>query len=627
VKPFVSPLVFSCILLAAASLAAQDPLDSSTAGSGAPAAAGASEAIVVTASALSETVESTPAAVTVITRNDIERQEARDVASVLREVPGVIVARTGSSGKATSMFTRGAASTQTLVLWNGIEINNPYFSGYDWGRFSTVGVERIEVVRGPFSALYGSDAMAGVVNVFTAPRKSAFRVDVQRGGQGLQNAAVDGAWVGGTAQISGSYEHRKDDGFDPNDDFSQNSASALAKWTPSQAFDIGIAARHTTYDEGIPFNTNAAATALVPSLHRRQDGRETQVSLPVGFTLGRFVSELTVSDSRRTDNFNDPDDPFIAATSTDSKVRRAHLATHVATSFGTLVAGGEYQRAIVDDVTNFGPNFTGAERTSRSLFVEDRYSHELGAESRLELSAGLRYDRFNLFGSQMSPRAAGAIVTGGHKFRAAYGHGFRAPSLGELYYPFFGNPALTAERSRSFEAGYDRVIGTDGLFSATYFNSRYKQLITFDPTTFVSANIGRVRSDGIELGIQEHATANAYTSLSYTYLHRNEDESTHERLLRRPKHSGSLVLGWRSGSFDTNVAVIRSGARLDTLPVAPFSHVTNAGYTTVDVNLQYRSGRFVPYAKLENATDRKYEEVLGFRSPGRRAIFGLRVTM
>jgi vitamin B12 transporter len=618
VKPFVSPLVFSSLLLLA-------PLATDAQTLAAAPSTISNEEIVVTASALPETVESTPAAVTVITRDDIDRQAARDVADVLRHVPGVIVARSGSAGKATSMFTRGAASTQTLVLWNGIEINNPYFSGYDWGRFSTAGVDRIEVVRGPFSALYGSEAMAGVVNVFTAPRKSALHVDVQRGGEGLQNAVIDGAWVGATALLSGAYEHRQDDGFDPNDDFSQNTASVLAKWSPSRSFNVGIAARHTTYDEGIPFNTNADASALVPSLSRRQDGRETQVSLPVSLTLGRFINELTLSDSRRTDNFEDPEDPFIAGSTTDSKTRRAQLSTRFATPLGTLVAGAEYERAVVNDVTNFGPNFEDARRTSRSVFLEDRYSHPLGADSRLELSVGARYDKFDLFGSQTSPRAAAAVIAGSSKFRAAYGQGFRAPSLGELYFPFFGNPNLTAERSRSFELGYDGAVG-QRFVSITYFNSRYRQLITFDPATFISQNIGRVRSEGIEVGTERQST-NMYTAFSYTYLRRNEDESTHERLARRPKHSGSAVIGYRSGAVDTNIVILRSGARPDTQAVAPFAHVTNGGYTTVDVNLQYRSGRWIPYVKLENATDRKYDEVLGFRSPGRRAIVGLRVAL
>jgi len=222
-----------------------------------------SDRIVVTASDVPETIESTPAAVTVVTRKDIDERAARDVADVLREVPGLAISRTGSAGKATSLFTRGAASTQTLVLWNGIEINNPYFSGYDWGRFSTAGVEQIEVVRGPFSALYGSDAVAGVVNVLTVPSTSGFRAEVQSGGHGLRNGMVDGSWLSGANQLSVALEHRTDDGFAPNDDFRQNSGNAVWRWSPSKTFSFGVAARATSYDLGIPFNLNTTASALV----------------------------------------------------------------------------------------------------------------------------------------------------------------------------------------------------------------------------------------------------------------------------------------------------------------------------------------------------------------------------
>ena len=123
----------------------------------------------------------------------------------------------------------------------------------------------------------------------------------------------------------------------------------------------------------------------------RQDGHETQVSLPIAFTLGRFVNELTFSDSRRRDDFEDPADPFITGSTTDSKTRRAHLSTRFVTPVGTLVAGGEYERAVVNDVTNFGPNFEDARRTSRSFFIEDRYSHEVGAaSSQRGRSGGIR---------------------------------------------------------------------------------------------------------------------------------------------------------------------------------------------------------------------------------------------
>jgi len=582
------------------------------------------DTVVVTASSLPETLQSTPAAVTVITRKDIDERAARDVADVLREVPGLVLARSGSPGKATSLFTRGAASTQTLVMWNGIVLNNPYFSGYDWGRFSTSGVEQIEVVRGPFSALYGSEAMAGVVNVLTTPKSSGIHGDFESGSRGLRNAMVNGAFASESFTAAGNYEHRTDDGFNPNDDFRQNSASANLKWSFSDAFSLGAAARHTSYNLGIPFNTNAAGTALVPSLDRRQNGTETQIAIPATLTLGRFITDLTLSENHRKDDFHDPADPFTTSTSTDAKTRRARLTERFATPAGTIVAGGEYDHDVVNDLTNFGPNFLDKRRTDRSYFVEDRYTHEVAQGSRFELSAGIRNDHFDVFGGQTSPRIAAAIVSGTTKWRAAFGRGFRAPSLGELYYPFFGNPNLSAESNTSYELGYDAALGRDGLFSLTYFNSRYRNLITFDPSTFISGNIGHVRSDGVELGATQHVNANVYTQISYTYLHRDEDESTGLRLARRPKHSGSIAAGYRSGPMDTNVVLLHTGEREDSLAVVPFSRTTNKAYTTIDVNVQYHLSRVVPFVKVENLANEKYEEVVGFASPRRRVILGVK---
>src|SRR6185369_15451673 len=251
----------------------------------------ASEEIVVTASGIPETVESTPAAVTVVTQKEIEQHAARDLADVLREVPGLTISRTGSPGKATSLFTRGANSTHTLVLWNGIEINNPYFAGYDWGRFSTAGVQQVEVVRGPYSALYGSDAVAGVVNVLTNPVKSGVHGDFEAGGHGLRNAMAGADYVTSSTLFSASYEHRNDDGFNANDDFRQNTANLFWRWTADNHFSLGLLGRHTSYDLGIPTNLNAAGTEIIPSPNRRQNGTERQLAIPIGQVIGRFSYE------------------------------------------------------------------------------------------------------------------------------------------------------------------------------------------------------------------------------------------------------------------------------------------------------------------------------------------------
>jgi vitamin B12 transporter len=574
------------------------------------------DTIVVTASALPESVESTPAAVTVVTKSDIDEREARDVADVLRDVPGLTVSRSGSSGHATSLFTRGAASTHTLVMWNGIEINNPYFSGYDWGRFSTAGVEQVEVVRGPYSSLYGSEAVAGVVNVITTPKKSSASGVIEAGGHGLRNGNVEGSLVSASQLVSGSLERREDDGFSANDDFAQTSANALWKWTARPDFSIGLAGRYTTYDLGIPTNLSADLTALVPSLLRRQSGTERQFALPLSQTLGAFSYDLTLSESRNNDRFSDPEDPFGTVSSqTTSATHRARLATRTAAGvFGTFVAGAEWARAEVTDVNNFGPNLDHNRRTEKSLFAEDRFSHAVGSD-RLEVSAGARYDDFDTFGSQVSPRVAAALIAGASKVRAAFGAAFRAPSIGELYFPFSGNRNLNPERSRSGEVGYDFTFTSGAQLSATAFRSTYRDLITFDNATFAFANIGRATAQGVELGASQNF-GSMYGSVSYTWLDKP--------LPRRPRNSGSIFAGYRAGNVDTNIEIARTGARADVLPVLPFGDITDRAYTTVDINVQLHLDRITPFVKLENATDKRYEAVAGYPSPSRRAIIGVR---
>jgi vitamin B12 transporter len=587
----------------------------------------AAEEIVVTASAVPETVATTPASVTVITREEIEDRAARDIADVLREVPGVNVSRTGSSGRTTSLFTRGSNSTHTLVLWNGIEINNPYFSGYDWGRFSTLGVEQVEVVRGPYSALYGSDAVAGVVNILTAPKKSELRVAAESGSHGLRNGQVVASIASKATQFSASLESRTDDGWDENDDFSQKSANVFFKWTAGDHLSIGAIGRYTDYDLGVPFNLNAAGDAILPSLVRRQDGNERQIAIPVSLTFGRVTFDVSAAESRRDDHFEDPEDPFgFVDSDTESLTRRARVSMKVQTGIGTIVGGGEYERAVVDDVNTYGINLQDNRRVEKSLFLEDRFSHEVGDFSRIELSAGLRYDRYDTFGSETSPRLAGAFVFGGNKVRAAYGQSFRAPSVGELYFPFSGNVALQPEKSRSFELGYDRSLGDRGLLSLTAFTGDYEDLIVFDNATFAFSNIGAASSRGVEISAEQSVAEGLSSGFSYTFLDTEED-ATGKQLLRRPRHSGSIHTSYRKGSMETNVILLHNGSREDVLPVAPFARATNKSYTTYDVNVQMHIGKLIPYVKVENLTNEKYEEVLGYSSPQRRMIFGVRYSM
>lgn len=584
---------------------------------------GIKDEIIVTASALPEKVDDTPAAVSVITRKQIESIAALDLADVLRHAPGLTVIRSGSPGKATSIFTRGSNSNHTLVLWNGIEIVNPYFGGFDWGQFSTAGVEQVEIVRGPYSALYGSEAVAGVINVISAPARDSVRFEVQAGGRGLRNGSAFAAHRFGSILASGTVDSTHDDGFARNDFFLRAGAQGLVRWMAANTTALGLLARHSSFRLGVPTNLSADASALVASPLRRQKGWDSEVAIPIDQTLGRFSWNGVVAETRRSDTFTDPDDPFgFTDSRTDITTSRARVTSRTRTAIGTLVAGGEYERASVDDRSNFGTNLAGKRRTEKSLFVEDRLSRSFGSWST-EASAGARYDRFETFGSEVSPRIALALSSAGNKFRLAYGEAFRAPSLSELYSPFGGNRDLKPERTRNTEVGYDRLFRASRL-SATAFRGDYRDLITNSGFTY--ANAGRARSTGLELSLQRDFSERLYTLVSYMYAETKQLQ-TGRALIRRPRHSGSLVAGMHQGAIDANAVVTFAGPRDDIQSVAPFGRIVAPGHAIAGLNVQYHAVRFVPFLKVENATGRHYEEVPGYPSPGRRVLAGLRFTM
>jgi vitamin B12 transporter len=577
-----------------------------------------SQTIVVTASELPETVESTPASVTVITKSDIDARAARDVADVLREVPGLSISRTGTLGKTTSVFVRGASSKQVLVLWNGVELNDPYFSGYNFGQFSTAGVQRIEIARGPFSSLYGADAVGGVINIITGGGRNRTDFDVAGGGRGLLNGVVSTQQTAGAATFSIAAEHRQDNGFALNDNDRRNSLLGSLIFAVDPRLSIGLTGRASNYDLGVPRNTNDSATAFIATPHHRENGSEWQLAVPVAAEIGATHVDFRLSENRRDDRNEDPDALSFGATK--STRQTVHLSARRATLVGTLVLGAEGEKAEATNHDSFGLDLDTHHRSSNAVFIEDRFSR-----GPFELSAGARLDRYDTFGSETSPRLGVAWSRGGNKLHAAYGQSFRAPQIGELYLPFFGNPDLHAERSRSTEIGYDRFFNSDGMVSITAFRNTFHDLIIYDLTANRFANVGLARSSGVEFAASNRR--GPFTgSLSYTFLHAIEEPSG-APLARRPKHSGSLALGYGRGAGSAEFVVARVGSRADVTDLAPFGNVTNRAYTVADITFRWNVRAFQPYAKIENLTNTHYQEVFGYPSPTRRALLGVRYSV
>lgn len=570
------------------------------------------ETLVVSASLDAENREDVPASVTVLDAEEIEARQADSLAELISTVPGVTVAQAGGPGQQTSLFLRGAESDQTLLLWNGIPLNNPYFGGVNWQIVSTDGVERVEVVRGPFSALYGSNALGGVVQVFTGAQQGA-TLRLEGGENGYARAGLAGGADFGPVRLDVTGNVRRGDGELPNSFFDSEELVARTLWTMRPGVQLGLLVRGNDSDNGIP------QSGGVPTPRRTIAWKETEVAIPFKADAGRWEVEAQLSRTAFDSAFRDPDSEFGPASDTESEgLRGRTVVTYRAGERLWVAAGSEVERLEVTDSSTFGTNLDGARQRTWAAFGQASWG-----VGPLLLDVGLRRDDNDVYGAETSLRA-GAVVDlgGGFRARGSYGESFRAPSLGELFFPFYGNPDLRPETGETWEVGIERE--RDGLrFALVGFETRQRNLIDSHPVTFTAVNIGRAESRGIEteLGIERGIFA---ARLDGTWLE-TENLDTREPLLRRPEESANLILTARPARWIFNVETRYVGDRPD-IDESTFTRRTNPSYVRLDLAAQWQATeRFAPYARVENVADEEYEAVLGYESPGRTWIGGLAV--
>ena len=571
-----------------------------------------SDSVVVTPSLEEALRQDSTASVTVVDRQQIEDRQATEVLRLLETVPGLAVVQSGSPGTATSLFSRGTSSTQTLVLWNGMVLNDPFFGGFDWAYLDAENVETVEVVRGPLSTLYGSDAMGGAVQVLTG-RQRELRLGLEAG----ENAYGRGSFATGLG--IGSFHgdvvatYRSGEGELDNDFFDGRTFVARGEWQATPGFLLGLTARFNDAELGIP------RSGLTATPNRRQDSTSRDLAVPLDLLAGPW--QLTAHLSRVATDFvfRDPDAFFSLNDTEGERLLARAVATRDLGGRSWLGVGGEWQDNEVTNFSTFGSNLDAASHENQAVFVQARLRRGPAV-----VEAALRYDDHEFFGSETSPGLGVALRLGAAAtLRASYGEGFRAPSLGELFFPFSGNPALDAETSESYELALDGRQGS-WAFTVAAFDSRQENLIEFDPLTRANVNRGRTRSRGLEgeLTFQSNELLVAGT---FTYLDA-EDESTGEALIRRPRESASLRLVYRPGPTSLSLTGRYVGRRPDVDPVT-FEGATNDGYVRLDLAARWQAlDRLQPYGRLENLADEDYEEALGFPAPGRTFIGGLRLT-
>jgi vitamin B12 transporter len=577
--------------------------------------------VTVTATGIEIDVDEAPATVTVVTRDEMDDVQADRVADMLLRVPSVAVVGSGDEGKLTSIFTRGTNSNQTLVMLDGVRLNTPYFGGFDWSRLSTNGLEQIEVVRGPYSPLWGADAVGGVVHLRSRHARDGFngRLFGEGGSDGWQRLEADVGWGSQVFDAYASGYERRGDGDLENSDFSSRQMLATAGVNfGKRGSRLGVLVQDVETETGIPF-----ASPGDPRPNRRQWGEHTLIAVPFTWHIGdRWTLETVAAQIDTRVEFSDPDDSFLSESLTETTSTQARLASHHSLGGHTLSWGGEWRSDEVDDVSNFGANLDGEQVDVTSFFLQDVWNP--GPPLRLLL--GVRWDDADSWGSETSPRANLVWrLSNSIELTAGYGTAFRPPSIGELYYPFSGNPELNAETSSSADLGFifTNPSGVSRI-EVTGFSTELDNLIEFDFVTYQNHNIGSAKINGFELAWTRPLGRRGASFIQATYLDTEDDQGL--PLLRRPEWSGSWNLhGQFSKHISGDLTLVYVGTRDDVDPIT-YQRLSAPSYATGDIALAYSLWNGVEVtARALNVFDEKYSQVFGYPAPGRRYFFGLRL--
>jgi len=574
------------------------------------------ETVVVTATGEEQPAGEVDAATTVVTAEQLDRRGSPSVADSLREVPGTVVLRSGLDGGVTSLFVRGANSNQTLVLFDGVRLNSPFFGGYDWSLPLAAGLTRVEVVRGPFSALWGADALGGVVQVVPSRAGgNGARLLAEAGADGWRRAEASASVTAGRFGLAATAATRTGSGSLANDDFSARTVMTNATWSAGERSRLGLLLRTTSSRSEVPF------VGATPTPTRLTRAEETLVAMPLRFVVGPVSDlEIILSHVTRDLAFRDPADSWgFVASDTEADSDGLRFALHHGEAAHRLTVGGEWRRDAVSDRSNLGVNLDGREISTTSAFLQDR----VDLWARAGLLVGVRWDRADPWGSEISPRVTLSWRASSWRAWTSWGHAFRAPGLGELYYPFAGNPSLEPERSNASEIGL--IVMPEGhgtSLQLVAFHSRVHNLIDFDYASYRYANVLAALQQGLEGAWALRVAATTELRVAATWLETSDEEG--RALLRRPTWSGSATVSTTLGkAVDAELAIIWVGPRHDLDPVT-LTRVEAAGFLTAALSARVPvRNLFAVRLRLENLADRSYAEVLGYPAPRRRAMVGI----
>lgn len=608
-----------------------------------------SSKVVVTAQTLPLDAESSPGPATILTREEIDQRGATSLPNLLATLPGFSLGRAGPEGGVASLFLDGGNSNYTKVLIDGTPANSP--GGLiDFSNITLDNVEKIEVVHGAESALYGSDAMDGVIQIFTrrgATRVPEFTAYAEGGNFSTGRGGADLSGLLGEFDYSAGVADLETQGQGPNDAFRNRTLSGNFGWKLSDTARIRLALRDNLSDTGTPGQTllEPPNTTDSEALH------DFNANLRADFTTGaHWQHQLTGTESYNREFNYDPSYPSLYQFNRSSFVEQS---TYTLKGF-SLTAGYEYE------VENAFISFIGQHerRNNQAGFLDARWQ----PIARLTLDAGTRAEDNANFGTRVVPRTGAAYALriaqgafGDTRLHASYGQGIVEPRFDQSYGSdpcFPGNPTLSPEQSRTIHAGFEQKFASDRVrFTADYFDNRFHDIISFGylatpppgcslsefnsfgAGTYFNTDLARAR--GGNFSTEARLTHWLTATGNYTYdptrvlaapNATDPAEIPGNRLLRRPVNSGDLMLNAAFKRMNWNVSGYFTGRRTDS-DFLGLGLTSNPGYARFDFAGSYAVSHGVSiYGRIVNLADKQYQDAIGYPALGREFRIGVKYT-
>jgi vitamin B12 transporter len=575
--------------------------------------------VTVTATRTPTLVSQNLAEVTVLGRAQIERAAGRSVAELLAQQPGLQISTTGGLGQSSSVFIRGLEGRHTLVLIDGVRYGSATLGAPVLDNLALDSIDRIEIVRGPMSALYGSDAVGGVVQIFTRRGRPGFQANagLSLGSHSYGNASAGVGWGDGLWDGAVQVSHLQTQGFSAtnasvpfgsfnpdNDGFRQNSGSIQLGLKLGGDWRLGarsFQARGTNHlDDGLGADAKAKLHTEVASLELSGS------ALPKWKTVTRAAQSVDKSTSLESAS------PYITLGTFATKQLQLMRQDSVQTPLGEALVVADYLR---QSVQTPGNDFAVTQRRVLGLSAGLH-----GQEASHTWQGSVRHDRNSQFGKQNNGALGyGFDVTPQWRVGASLGTSFKAPSFNDLYYPGFGNPNLKPEEGKSLELSV-RYARPSHQLRAAFFEHRIESYITAGPSAF---NVKRARVDGLSLSY-EGSVCDGLLSASLEHVDPfNQDApvGSGRVLPRRAKNSMKLAWDRTWGAFKLGATLQALGHRFDDVN----NQKQLGGYTTADMRGEWQlAPSWSMAAHLNNLANKRYETAAGYNQPGREAYLSIR---